>query len=159
MGKQPLAKIVLITPEIPQNTGNIIRLCANVGAELHLVEPLGFKLTESYLRRAALDYSDMTNVVVHNSTVSFFDATDITRTYAAVSDGTSLYTEPNYQPGDVMIFGPESIGLPQDVTDRIDPGKLIKIPMIPGNRSLNLSNAAAIIVYEMWRQMDFYVSL
>lgn len=157
MGRQPLAKIVLITPEIPQNTGNIIRLCANVGAELHLVEPLGFKLTESYLRRAALDYSDMTDVVVHDSTASFFNAINIARTYAAVSDGTSLYTEQNYQPGDVMIFGPESTGLPQDVINRIDPGKLIKVPMVPGNRSLNLSNAAAIIAYEMWRQLDFRV--
>lgn len=148
--------MVLVAPEIPQNTGNIIRLCANTGARLHLVEPLGFSLYESGLRRASLDYTDLTDVIVHDSFETFLKSSNVEQVYGAIPDGPSLYNTPTYQPNDAIVFGCESIGLSSDIVGKLHPDNLIRIPMMPSNRSLNLSNAAAIIVYEMWRQLGFY---
>tara|TARA_B100001750_G_C15237348_1_gene461157 strand:+ start:156 stop:668 length:513 start_codon:yes stop_codon:yes gene_type:complete len=151
----PIANVVLIAPEIPHNTGNIIRLCANVGARLHLVEPLGFQLQNAGLRRASLDYSDLTDIQVHDSADDFFQTISIDSVYGATIPGTVLYTAPQYQYGDTIIFGSESVGLSCSVVDKLKVENRVQIPMMPANRSLNISNAAAIIVYEMWRQISF----
>ena len=120
MDLQPTANVVLIAPEIPQNTGNIIRLCANVGARLHLVEPIGFKLGNPGLRRASLDYSDLTDIVIHNSVDEFFQTISIDNVYGATIPGTVPYTVPRYQREDTIIFGSESVGLPRSVVDRLN---------------------------------------
>ncbi len=155
MNLQPIANVVLIAPEIPQNTGNLIRLCANVGARLHLVEPLGFQLENAGLRRASLDYSDLTDIRVHDSVNEFFQTLSAGSVYGATIPGTVLYTTPRYQLGDTIVFGSESVGLPDSVVDKLKFENRVHIPMMPANRSLNISNAAAIIVYEMWRQFGF----
>ncbi|MQF68824.1 tRNA (cytidine(34)-2'-O)-methyltransferase [SAR202 cluster bacterium AD-804-J14_MRT_500m] len=155
MDCQPKLNVVLVTPEIPQNTGNIIRLCANVGAILHLVKPLGFRLDNSNLRRASLDYSDLVDIRLHDSIDSFWDGLSIETIYGAAISGSVLYTTPKYNPGDSIILGPESVGLPENILGRISPQNRVHIPMAPANRSLNISNATAIIVYEMWRQINF----
>ena len=147
--------VVLISPEIPQNTGNIIRLCANVGAYLHLVKPLGFTLDDPRLKRASLDYSDIANVVVHESPDQLFNSRMVNRVFAATTNSIVPYTQPNYELGDTIILGRESLGLSDDFIENVLPENRVHIPMQPANRSLNLSNAAAIIVYEMWRQLDF----
>jgi tRNA (cytidine/uridine-2'-O-)-methyltransferase len=151
----PVANIVLIAPEIPQNTGNIIRLCANAGARLHLVEPLGFQLENTRLRRASLDYSDLTDILVHKSIDEFFQNIPIGSVYGATTLGIVPYTTPRYQFGDTIVFGSESAGLPISVIGKLNSENRVHIPMMPANRSLNISNAAAIIVYEMWRQLGF----
>lgn len=151
----PTFNVVLISPEIPQNTGNIIRLCANVGAYLHLVKPLGFKLDDPRLKRASLDYSDIANVVVHESSDQLFSSHLINRVFAATTNSIVPYTQPNYELGDTIILGRESLGLSDDIVENVLPENRVHIPMQPANRSLNLSNAAAIIVYEMWRQLHF----
>ena len=148
--------VVLISPEIPQNTGNIIRLCANVGAYLHLVKPLGFNLDDPRLRRASLDYSDIANVVVHESSAQLFGSRMINRVFAATTNSIVPYTQPSYQLGDTIILGRESLGLSDDIVENVLPENRVHIPMQPANRSLNLSNATAIIVYEMWRQLQFH---
>ena len=150
-----VANVVLIAPEIPQNTGNIIRLCANAGARLHLVKPLGFSLDEALVRRASLDYRDMTDLTVHDSFDSVLSILNIDRMYATVPDGPILYDTTNYQLNDTIIFGSESAGLPSDVVRRLPASSHIRIPMMPSNRSLNLSNSVAIIVYEIWRQLSY----
>ena len=155
MDFQPIVNVVLIAPEIPQNTGNLIRLCANVGARLHLVEPLGFQLENAKLRRASLDYTDLTDILVHNSIDELFQTISIDSVYGATMPGTVLYTSPRYQLGDTIVFGSESVGLPASVVDKLNFENRVHIPMMPANRSLNISNAAAIIVYEMWRQIGF----
>ena len=155
MDFQSTVNVVLIAPEIPQNTGNLIRLCANVGARLHLVKPLGFHLGNPGLRRASLDYTDLTNIIVYDSTEELFEAVSIDRTYGATIPGNVLYTTPKYQLGDTIILGSESVGLSSHVMGNLNAENLVTIPMVPGNRSLNISNAAAIIVYEMWRQIGF----
>lgn len=155
MDFRPIANIVLVTPEIPQNTGNVIRLCANVGAQLHLVKPLGFELENRGLRRASLDYSDLTNISVHNSVDELFEGVSMDRVYGATIPGDVLYTTPRYEQGDTIVFGPESVGLPDMFVNRLNNMNRIQIPMVSGNRSLNISNAAAIIVYEVWRQIGF----
>lgn len=147
--------VVLVAPEIPQNTGNIIRLCANTGALLHLVEPLGFDLSEKALRRAYLDYRDLANVVVHESFKSFAESTDMTRAFAATAGGVTTYDQVEYLDGDTVIFGSESKGLSDDVIAKFAPDSRIKIPMMTSNRSINLSNAVSLVVYEMWRQQSF----
>ena len=152
---KPLFNIVLLSPEIPQNTGNVIRLCSNVGARLHLVEPLGFRLDNAKLRRAALDYRDMADIICHPSVESLLELLPMDRVYGAVTNGEVRYDSPRYMAGDTILFGTESSGLPQDVVSRLLPGNHIRIPMKPSNRSLNLSNAVAIIAYEIWRQMGF----
>ena len=158
MNFKPILNIVLVAPEIPQNTGNIVRLCANVGARLHLVKPLGFELDNPKLRRASLDYSDLTNIKLHDSVEEFFEGVSIEKVYGATIHGSVLYTTPEYKSGDSIILGCESTGLPANVLDRLNSQNRVHIPMAPANRSLNISNAAAIIVYEMWRQIGFYGS-
>ena len=147
--------VILVEPEIPQNTGNIIRLCANVGATLHLVKPLGFELTDSALRRASLDYSDLTNVIIHDSLEEFLGTTSIDRIFATSSQANTSYHCVQYQDGDSIIFGSESVGLPSTLLDSLPTQNCISIPMMPANRSLNLSNAVAVTIYEMWRQLEF----
>ena len=158
MNLKPTANLVLIAPEIPQNTGNVIRLCANVGARLHLVKPLGFELENPGLRRASLDYSDLTDILVHDSIDEFLQTISIDRVYAATTSGTIPYTAPQYNFGDTIVFGSESLGLPDSFVDTLKLENRVYIPMMPANRSLNLSNAAAIVVYEMWRQIHFHGS-
>lgn len=147
--------IVLYQPEIPPNTGNIIRLCANMGSTLHLIHPLGFELEDRKLRRAGLDYHEFTRVHQHAS----FDAFCITvrppRIMACSTRGRQNYAEVLFQPDDALLFGPETRGLPQALLDALPPEHLLRIPMRPGNRSLNLSNAVAVILYEAWRQQGF----
>ena len=155
MSSKSIVNVVLVTPEIPQNTGNVIRLCANVGARLHLVKPLGFRLDNSGLRRAALDYRDIADIVVHSSIEAFLESLPLYKIYGAITDGLTPYDSPRYLPGDAILFGPESSGLPHELVSRLPSENRVRIPMKPSNRSLNLSNAVAIIVYEMWRQMDF----
>ncbi len=155
MDKEPLINVVLCNPEIPQNTGNIIRLCANVGARLHLVQPLGFKLDDAKLRRAALDYQDLTNVVLHDSIESILTRDKRATVYATTVDSPVVYTDPIFQTGDTVIFGSESIGLSDQVLSRLPPENQLTIPMMPANRSINLSNAVAIVAYEAWRQIGF----
>ena len=147
--------VALVAPEIPQNSGNIIRLCANTGANLHLVEPLGFELTEHALRRASLDYKHLAIVTVHKSFDALLDAVDPTRMFATTSHATTSYNSVEFQDGDTVVFGSESRGLPESITELFENDKRLKIPMMPANRSINLSNAVAVVLYEMWQQLDF----
>jgi len=147
--------LVLFQPEIPQNTGNIIRLCANVGSGLHLIHPLGFELDDRRLRRAGLDYHEWVSVREYPDLPSFQQQMQPTRLLACTTRGTQNYNEVEYRTGDVLLFGPETRGLPQTVLDALPPQQRIRIPLRPGNRSLNLSNAAAVILYEAWRQQGY----
>lgn len=147
--------VVLVTPEIPPNTGNVIRLCANTGARLHLVEPLGFDLSDAQLRRAGLDYAEMACVTVHPDWAACRAALGDARMFALTTKGSCPHTSVGFQPGDAFIFGAESRGLPAELLAAIDPDKRLRLPLIPGNRSLNLSNAVAVMVYEAWRQQGF----
>ncbi len=148
-------EVVLYQPEIPPNTGNIIRLCANNGARLHLIEPLGFSLEERQLRRAGLDYHDLAHVRRHGSLEGFLAEVHPGRLFACSTRGERSYAEPAYRPGDAFMFGPETRGLPAEILERLPPEQRLRIPMLPGNRSLNLSNAVAVVVYEAWRQTSF----
>jgi tRNA (cytidine/uridine-2'-O-)-methyltransferase len=147
--------VVLVAPEIPQNTGNIIRLCANTGSRLHLVEPMGFSLTEKSLRRASLDYSDLAELVVHKSFEALLESIDATQMFVTTTGGTISYDKVDFQDGDTVVFGSESKGLPDEIISALPPSNRIRIPMMPANRSINLSNAVALVVYEMWRQNSF----
>lgn len=147
--------VALYEPEIPPNTGNIIRLCANTGSTLHLIHPLGFKLEDRQLRRAGLDYHDLANLHQHQTLSQFRAALKNQRLFACSTRGVVDYTSPEYRPDDMLLFGPESRGLPQPLLDEIGAEQTIRIPMRPGNRSLNLSNAVAIVLYEAWRQQGF----
>lgn len=147
--------IVLYQPEIPPNTGNIIRLCANTGSHLHLIHPLGFELEDSKLRRAGLDYHEFISVHQHASFEAFSDTVRPARIMACSTRGKQGYAEMLFQPNDALLFGPETRGLPQPLLDALPPEHLLRIPMYPGNRSLNLSNAVAVILYEAWRQQGF----
>ncbi|MCC7120915.1 MAG: tRNA (cytidine(34)-2'-O)-methyltransferase [Gammaproteobacteria bacterium] len=145
--------IALYEPEIPPNTGNIIRLCANTGAVLHLIEPLGFRLDEASVRRAGLDYAWMTQVCIHPDHTDFVRAIGGQRLFAfSARGGISLY-DARFAVGDVLLFGPETRGLPAAVLDAIAPAHRLRIPMRPGNRSINLSNAVAVALYEALRQL------
>lgn len=146
--------IVLYQPEIPPNTGNIMRLAVNVGAPLHLIEPLGFELSDRQLRRAGLDYREWASVTVHPSLSAYLEVRP-RRILAVSTRGSTCYTQAAYGPHDALLFGPETRGLPQDLLDRIAPPARLFIPMRPGNRSLNLSNAVAIVAYEAWRHHSF----
>jgi tRNA (cytidine/uridine-2'-O-)-methyltransferase len=148
-------ELILYQPEIPPNTGNIIRLCANTGTGLHLVEPLGFELDEPRLKRAGLDYREFASVAVHRTLGDCLRRLGEPRVYALSSRGGLSYAAPCYAPGDAFLFGPETRGLPQDVLDGMDAGRRLRIPMRPPCRSLNLSNAAAVVIYEAWRQQAF----
>ena len=147
--------VVLFQPEIPPNTGNVIRLCANSGASLHLLRPLGFDLDHAKLRRAGLDYHEFAAVSVHDDLDAFVAAVAPKRLFALSTRGRARYDEVAYADGDAFLFGPETRGLPQDVLEAIDPARRLCLPMRPGNRSLNLSNAVAVVVYEAWRQLGF----
>lgn len=147
--------IVLYEPEIPPNTGNIIRLCANTGFRLHLIKPLGFDWDDKRLRRAGLDYSEFASVALHENWQAFFAAFSDRRLFAISTRGTAHYHDIEYKADDVLIFGPETRGLPADVLDQIGTQQCLRIPMRTGSRSLNLSNSAAVLVYEAWRQLGF----
>ncbi len=147
--------IVLFEPEIPPNTGNIIRLCANTGSTLHLIHPLGFTLDDKRLRRAGLDYREWVGVQEHKSMAAFMSACQPARLFACTTRASQYYTDAAYEAGDALLFGPETRGLPQSLLDELPPEQLIRIPMLPENRSMNLSNAAAVILYEAWRQQGF----
>lgn len=150
-----MIQVALIEPEIPPNTGNVIRLCANSGAALHLVRPLGFTLDDAKLRRAGLDYHEHATMQVHDDLAALRAATGAARWFAFTTKGRTRYNEVPWQAGDVLLFGPESRGLPQDVLDGIPAERQVYIPQQPGMRSLNLSNAVAVAVYEVWRQSGF----
>ena len=147
--------VILYEPEIPPNTGNIIRLCANAGAQLHLVEPLGFDLEEKKLRRAGLDYREFVNVQTHASLDECLESLGQPRVFALSTRNARRYDEARFETIDAFLFGPETRGLPQDVLDALPDGQRLRLPMKKGNRSLNLSNAAAVVVYEAWRQLGF----
>ena len=147
--------VVLFSPRIPPNTGNVIRLCANTGCRLHLVEPMGFVLDEARVRRAGLDYHDMAVVTVHPSLAAAQEALADRRWFATTARGGSGPHEVALEPGDVFLFGPEPTGLPDVVLATFAPNRRLRLPMRPGNRSLNLSNAVAVTIYEAWRQNDF----
>ena len=147
--------VILFEPEIPPNTGNIIRLCANTGAALHLVEPLGFDLDDKKLRRAGLDYREFASVATHASLDECLEALGQPRVFALSTRGSSQHDGPNYQAGDAFLFGPETRGLPQEVLDALPSEQRLRLPMRDGSRSLNLSNSAAVVIYEAWRQLDF----
>lgn len=147
--------IVLYQPEIPPNTGNIIRLCANTGMTLHLIEPLGFELDDKRLRRAGLDYHEFAAVKLYPDIESCLTAIKPANIYACSTRGTRNYAEVDYHPGDVLLFGPETRGLPQQLLDQLWPEQVLRLPMRSDSRSLNLSNAVAIFAYEAWRQNGF----
>ena len=147
--------VILYEPEIPPNTGNIIRLCANTGTRLHLVEPLGFELDEPRLKRAGLDYREFADVQVHADLDACLAAAGQPRVFALSTRGTTSYATPRYDAGDAFLLGPETRGLPQALLESLPPERRLRLPMQSGNRSLNLSNAAAVVVYEAWRQIGF----
>lgn len=147
--------VVLFEPEIPPNTGNIIRLCANTGARLHLVHPLGFRLEDRLLRRAGLDYHEWADIAEHASLEAFRRTVAPARLFALSTRGTRTHAEVRFAPGDALLFGPESRGLPADVLAALPADHVLRIPMRAGVRSLNLSNAVAVVVYEAWRQFGF----
>ncbi len=147
--------VVLFQPEIPPNTGNIIRLCANTGAALHLIEPCGFALDEPRLRRAGLDYREWARVVTWPGLDAFRQCVAPARLFAFSRHARRCYTQVQYAEGDALLFGPETRGLPQEVIHAIAPSMRLRLPMRPGNRSLNLSNAVAVACYEAWRQQGF----
>lgn len=147
--------VVLYQPEIPPNTGNIIRLCANSGAQLHLIYPLGFLLDDARLKRAGLDYHEWATVREHQSLDACLQAFDASRVFAFSTKNTRRYTDVAYTDGDVLLFGPETRGLPAEVLAGLPTEQRVCVPMQPGNRSLNLSNAVAVAVYEAWRQFGF----
>jgi len=147
--------IVLYEPEIPPNTGNIIRLCANTGAKLHLIHPLGFSLFEKDLKRAGLDYHDLTHVIEHENYPAFLEKFAHQRLFACTTKGKKNYAHLQYKKNDAFIFGPETRGLPHPILNTFKTENQIRIPMHPESRSLNLSNSVAVILYEAWRQMNF----
>jgi len=149
--------VALYEPEIPPNTGNIIRLCANTGAELHLIHPLGFEPDDKKLRRAGLDYHEWTRVQHHDNFEAFVEAFNelepTGRLFPCSTKGESTYFDMTFQPGNCLLFGPETRGLPENVLAQFDSKHILRIPMLPHSRSLNLSNAVAVMVYEVWRQI------
>jgi len=147
--------IALYEPEIPPNTGNIIRLCANTGAHLHLIQPLGFSLEDKQLRRAGLDYHEFANLRTYKNYEEFIEVLDPERVFAFSTRGIRSYADVAYQDGDTLLFGPETRGLPQALLDSLSPEQCLRLPMRPDSRSLNLSNVVAIAVYEAWRQSGF----
>jgi tRNA (cytidine/uridine-2'-O-)-methyltransferase len=150
-------RVVLVHPEIAPNTGNVIRLCANTGARLHLVEPLGFELDDAKLRRAGLDYHEWVRTRVHRDWQALLDVErpDAARMFALTTHGSRRPSEVALREGDWLVFGSESSGLPAALRETFDPQQRLRLPMRPGNRSLNLSNAVAVTVYEGWRQLGF----
>ncbi|MBK0098781.1 tRNA (uridine(34)/cytosine(34)/5-carboxymethylaminomethyluridine(34)-2'-O)-methyltransferase TrmL [Erwinia sp. S63] len=150
-----MLNIVLFEPEIPPNTGNIIRLCANTGFQLHLIEPLGFAWDDKRLRRAGLDYHEYTSLKKHASYAAFIESEAPQRLFALTTKGTPAHSAVSYQKGDYLIFGPESRGLPAEILNALPAEQKIRIPMMAESRSMNLSNAVSVVVYEAWRQLDY----
>ncbi|MFD1260899.1 tRNA (uridine(34)/cytosine(34)/5-carboxymethylaminomethyluridine(34)-2'-O)-methyltransferase TrmL [Entomomonas asaccharolytica] len=147
--------IILFQPEIPPNTGNIIRLCANIGCQLHLIKPLGFILDDKRLRRAGLDYHEFANVKQYDSLEDCLEALDHPRLFAFTTKATHIYSDVPYQLGDALLFGPETRGLPMDILNSLEPQQKVKLPMQPNSRSLNLSNTVAIASYQVWQQLGY----
>lgn len=147
--------IVLYEPEIPPNTGNIIRLCANTGCQLHLIKPLGFSLDDKRLRRAGLDYHEFASVKQYESYADYISQLQPRGLYACSTKGHCDYSKVHYQRGDTLLFGPETRGLPQDLRQNLRQEQVIRIPMLAESRSLNLSNAVSVILFEAWRQQSF----
>ncbi len=153
--------VILHRPEIPPNTGNVIRLCANTGARLHLVRPLGFDLADRQLRRAGLDYHEYAALQVHDdldaalAAIAAANAGQAPRVFALSTRGQVRFDAPAYRAGDALLFGSETAGLPHDVLEQVPVGQRLRLPMRPGNRSLNLSNAVAVVVFEAWRQAGY----
>jgi len=147
--------VVLYEPEIPPNTGNIIRLCANTGFGLHLIHPLGFELDDKRARRAGLDYHELARMKDYPTLQDYLDAHTPPRVFAITTKGQTLYHDVAFQPGDALLFGPETRGLPSQILEELPATQRLRIPMRPNSRSLNLSNAVAVVVYEAWRQQQF----
>jgi tRNA (cytidine/uridine-2'-O-)-methyltransferase len=147
--------VILYRPEIPPNTGNIIRLCANTGCTLHLIRPLGFELDRKSVQRAGMDYAELADLKVHGSLDECLAQLGTARLFAIETGAATPYTQAQFKPGDALLFGSESSGLPAAVLQRIHPLRTLSIPMRPANRSLNLGNAVAVLVYEAWRQQGF----
>ena len=147
--------IILYQPEIPPNTGNIIRLCANTGYQLHLIEPLGFDWDDKRVRRAGLDYHEFAHVKRHKSFEDYITQNQPKRVFACTTKGTRGHADVDYQTGDALLFGPETRGLPDDIIYGLPEQQRVRIPMVPDSRSMNLSNAVSVFVYESWRQLDF----
>lgn len=147
--------IVLFEPEIPPNTGNIIRLCANTGADLHLVKPLGFTLEDKQLKRAGLDYHEYSTLQVHENWADCKAALAGKRLFAITTKGSTRHSDIQFKAGDVFVFGPETRGLPEEIRAEFKPEHRVRLPMLPNSRSLNLSNSAAVLLYEAWRQVGF----
>ena len=149
--------VVLVHPEIPPNTGNVIRLCANTGCALHLVRPLGFSLEDKHMKRAGLDYWEYATLKIHDSFDAFLEAEkpDRTRMFAMTTKGSSVFSSLSFKPGDWFIFGSEGSGLPEDIRSQFPLEQRIRLPIRPNNRSLNLSNAVAVTVFEAWRQQGY----
>ena len=150
-----MINIVLVNPEIPPNTGNIIRLCSNTGYSLHLIKPIGFELNDRQLKRAGLDYHDTAKVKTYDNLEQFIEIVNPNRILATTSKVNKSYTTIKFKKNDAILFGSESTGLSQDIVNKIQKENIFNIPMKPNNRSLNLSNAVSIIVYESWRQHNF----
>ena len=154
MQKSPLLNIVLYEPEIPVNAGNIIRLCANTGCSLHMIKPLGFDLDDKGLRRAGLDYRDLVDVTVYSNFEEYLSLKKHNNIFITSTLGKNLYSDIQYNKGDAIVFGPESTGLPEELFNNFNESS-IRLPMVPANRSLNISNTVAVVIYEAWRQMEF----
>ncbi|MFT3763723.1 MAG: tRNA (uridine(34)/cytosine(34)/5-carboxymethylaminomethyluridine(34)-2'-O)-methyltransferase TrmL [Pseudoxanthomonas sp.] len=155
MSALPEIDVLLYQPEIPPNTGNAIRLCANTGARLHLIRPLGFELEDRQLKRAGLDYHEYARIQVHDSLEAALQAIRPRRLFALSTRGRQRYDQVRYAPGDAFLFGPETRGLPAAVLESLPPAQRLRLPMRPDNRSLNLSNSIAVVVFEAWRQLGF----
>ena len=151
--------VILYQPEIPPNTGNVIRLCANTGSQLHLIRPLGFDLDDKQLRRAGLDYHEYATLRVHDSLADCLQALPDARLFAYTTKAARHYHEAAFRPGDALLFGPESRGLPAEVLQQLAPEQRLRLPMLPHSRSLNLSNTVAVAVFEAWRQNGFAQAL
>ncbi|WP_266159156.1 tRNA (uridine(34)/cytosine(34)/5-carboxymethylaminomethyluridine(34)-2'-O)-methyltransferase TrmL [Dyella silvatica] len=147
--------VILYRPEIPPNTGNVIRLCANTGASLHLIRPLGFELDDARLRRAGLDYHEYAQLAVHDDLASCLSIIGTTRVFAYTTRGRVAHVDARHEAGDALLFGCETAGLPADVLDALPESQRLRLPMRPNSRSLNLSNTVAVAVYEAWRQLGF----
>ena len=154
-GQHSAIQVALYQPEIPPNTGNIIRLCANTGAALSLIGPLGFELDDRRLRRAGLDYHEFAQLQHHPDYCGWRDTVGDARIFAFTTHARRPHTEISYRPGDILLFGPETRGLPPEVLAEVPAARRLRIPMLPDSRSINLSNAVAVAVYEVWRQFGF----
>jgi tRNA (cytidine/uridine-2'-O-)-methyltransferase len=152
-----LLHVILYQPEIPPNTGNIMRLCANTGATLHLIEPMGFRMSDTRLRRAGLDYREQACVRRYADWNTFAEDLPVQRLFAFSTRCGKQYSEAEFRPGDGLLFGPETRGLPDALLEQSGPGRCLRLPMLPGSRSLNLSNSVAVALYEAWRQLNFTI--